>query len=54
MHLKKLRKLLLLPVSLLIAALFLTAPKAQAASKKTYIIGTDQTFKPFEIQDKEE
>ncbi|WP_201346546.1 transporter substrate-binding domain-containing protein, partial [Lactobacillus nasalidis] len=52
MHLKKLRKLLLLPVSLLIAALFLTAPKAQAASKKTYIIGTDQTFKPFEIQDK--
>lgn len=51
MKLANLKKLFLMPIALLAIILGLaTTQPAQAA--KTYLIGTDQTFEPFEIQDK--
>ena len=54
MRFAKIKQMLLIPFAALLMLVALSMPgQAQAASKKTYIIGTDQTFKPFEIQDKD-
>ncbi|MBT8800678.1 glutamine ABC transporter substrate-binding protein [Lactobacillus delbrueckii subsp. bulgaricus] len=54
MRFAKIKQMLLIPFAALLMLVALAMPgQAQAASKKTYIIGTDQTFKPFEIQDKD-
>ena len=53
MRFAKIKQMLLIPFAALLMLVALAMPgQAQAASKKTYIIGTDQTFEQFEIQDK--
>lgn len=54
MNLTKLRKNFWLPLIALVLSFLIAVPTSKAqAAEKTYVIGTDQTFKPFEIQDKD-